>query len=67
MQLPPGAAIATSGPTLENPTLVPTLRSAATVTTPAQLPGAPTARPSSLPAATTITTPLLVSWPIASV
>ena len=59
-QLPPGAAIAISGPRSLNPTLVPAWRSAATPTTPLQLAGAPTGPPSLLPAAATIITPRAV-------
>ena len=59
-QLPPGALIATSGPSEEKPTLVPTWRSAATATTPLQLAGAATAWPEELPAAATITVPAAV-------
>ena len=66
MQLPPGAAMVTSGPRLEKPTLVPTWRSAATETTPGQLPGRPTAWPSELPAATTMVAPAVVTWLMAS-
>jgi hypothetical protein len=65
-QLPPGAAMATSGPMLEKPTLVPTWRTPATAITPLQLAGVPTASPASLPAAATTTTPAAVSWLIAS-
>lgn len=65
MQLPPGAATVTSGPMLEKPTLVPTWRSAATLTTPGQLPGSPTAWPSELPAATTTVAPAALTWSIA--
>ncbi len=66
-QLPPGAAMVTSGPMSEKPTLVPACRSAATAMTTGvawlaelveglQLAGEPTGRPSSLPAATTMST-----------
>ncbi len=69
MQLPPGAEIVTSGPISENPTLVPAWRRAATAMTTGvvwsgelaagwQFAGEPTGRPSSLPAATTMITPL---------
>ena len=58
-QLPAGAAIPTSSPRLLYPTLVPTLRSPATASTPLQLPGAATA-PLSLPAEATINTPMAV-------
>ena len=70
-QLPPGAAIVTSGPMSEKPTLVPAWRRPATAMTIGvwslsvvagwQAAGMPTARPSSLPAAATTTTPLLRS------
>src|SRR5688572_27763620 len=48
-QLPPGAAIVTSGPRLLNPTLLPAWRMAATAATPGQFAGDDTTVPS-LPA-----------------
>src|SRR4029079_16512757 len=56
-QFPPGALRATSGPRLLNPTFMPTLRSPAMPATPTQFAGESTGPPS-LPADTTITTPL---------
>ena len=55
-QLPPGAAIVTSGPRFAKPTLVPTWRMPVTLTTPRQFAGWSTSDPS-LPAETTTTTP----------
>src|SRR6185436_8676398 len=54
-QLPPGAAIDTSGPRLLKPTLLPAWRMAAMAATPGQFPGEETTVPS-LPAATTTST-----------
>ena len=67
MQLPAGALSATSGPRLENPTLVPMWRTPATAMTPLQLAGVSTARPSALPAEMTTVTPAAVNCEIASV
>ncbi len=56
----------TSGPRLEKPTLLPAWRSAATATTPGQLPGTPTASPAVLPAAATTRALRAVTWVMTS-
>src|SRR5450755_1673257 len=66
MQLPPGAAIAISGPRSEKPTLVPTWRNPATAMTPTQLAGAPTECPVELPADATMTAPAALTAVTAS-
>ena len=65
-QLPPGAAMPICGPRSEYPTLVPAWRSAATVSTPRQLPGSPTGWPALLPPATTTRAPAAVTSSMAS-
>ena len=65
-QFPPGALIATSGPSDEKPTLVPAWRRPATATTPAQFAGDATAWPEEFPAAATIRAPAAVISSVAS-
>src|SRR4051812_22541306 len=61
-QLPPGAAMATSGPRLLKPTLLPAWRIAATAATPGQLAGEETTVPSLPAEMTTSTFRAVSSW-----